>query len=517
MVASTSRNPSRDFSLKKKASWHNEISKSLHPVTSKLESHPVHRAESTKTCTASMQNRAAGKTIHVNSARTTSLHAKVSHSIQTAAASCPVTKTCSHLHKPVGRPQNSSALTKPATIQHGTGNTAKTSLNNHTTRTINKQSAKEQVAKSSHGTVPPRLQNTTNLWHKQKADAVSSSMKTPSGKRTNSLHKASVMNAAGSSTSVHLSNMQGSDEMSNRYTTPKTAAEDRKRRLEEWLLTKGKTYKRPPMTMPPKKPDKSKTPGIQSSFLWAEIEEEEELLLLSQRINATLSECLELINKGAPSQDIHSALGKIPHAKKFAKFWVCKARLNEREGIFDVIDLYEQGVKSGAQPMNELRDAIFDIMKSTSKKSKVTFGPLPSKERVPVNEALEHSRCPISTSVKKRRDEGTPCGRLTTSEQGSAIKFQVSRVSSIKKETGCQEWKRLTPVRRSVRISEAMPRYPEVLKEHDTVVASLGELLDMADTDAVLYTRNEALPDEADEDLLDMINQDRSELKEEPV
>lgn len=83
--------------------------------------------------------------------------------------------------------------------------------------------------------------------------------------------------------------------------------------------------------------------------------------------------------------------------------------------------------------------------------------------------------------------------------------------SKKKKDGGSQEWKCLTPVRRSQRIHQSAVQYPEVVQEHDTVVSSLDELLDMADTEAYLYVRNEALPTEADHTILSMVKQDNSE------
>lgn len=57
-----------------------------------------------------------------------------------------------------------------------------------------------------------------------------------------------------------------------------------------------------------------------------------------------------------------------------------------------------------------------------------------------------------------------------------------------------RDLKLVTPVRRSVRIERAVSHYPELLREHDLVVASLDELLEMEDTECLVFRRNEALP-----------------------
>lgn len=54
--------------------------------------------------------------------------------------------------------------------------------------------------------------------------------------------------------------------------------------------------------------------------------------------------------------------------------------------------------------------------------------------------------------------------------------------------------KLITPVRRSARIERAAARYPEVLQEHDIVVASLDELLEVEETECFIFRKNDALP-----------------------
>ncbi|KAM5170701.1 cytoskeleton-associated protein 2-like [Mantella aurantiaca] len=300
--------------------------------------------------------------------------------------------------------------------------------------------------------------------------------------------------------------------------TPKMTVEDRRKKLQEWLSSKGKTYKRPPMPLPPKRPPTAKKKQNLNLSVWEGIEAEEELLLLSKKISQTLGECLELIDKGVSSEDIHAALDNIPEGKKFAKYWVCKAKLLEREGVTDVVELYKQGVQSGAAPIDELREVVFDIMKNTSKKSKVvTFGPLPNEDREQHEEKDIH--CHATPVIKPVDDMEASCFDIDMCDHGSAVKFQVAFLSSKKKKDGSsQEWKCLTPVRRSLRIHQSVCQYPEVVQEHDTVVGSLDELLDMADTETYLYVRNDALPEEADHTILSMVKHDSSEgQSEKPV
>lgn len=48
------------------------------------------------------------------------------------------------------------------------------------------------------------------------------------------------------------------------------------------------------------------------------------------------------------SDEILDVMSSIPEAEKFAKFWICKAKLLASKGPFDVIGLYEEAIKSGA-------------------------------------------------------------------------------------------------------------------------------------------------------------------------
>ncbi|XP_078522954.1 uncharacterized protein LOC144791968 isoform X2 [Lissotriton helveticus] len=276
-----------------------------------------------------------------------------------------------------------------------------------------------------------------------------------------------------------------------------SAKEIRRSKLQEWMNSKGKSYKRPAMTLPPKKPAKAKA---RLSF-WAGIEEEDDLNSLAMKINMTLSDCLRLIDEGLPSETVQTALSKIPQAEKFAKYWMCKARLSERSGTFDVIGLYEQAVRSGAVPIEELRETIFDIMKNTNKKAKVTFDLVPEEGLTAVTE-LDSCESPALAQNDETVDQLVRSPNILTrqwaGEQGSALKFQIAPLPSrVKEPTVAAAWKVLTPVRRSLRIERSVSRYPETLMEHDTVVASLNDLLD-ADESCFVYRKNEALPKEVD-------------------
>ncbi|XP_078539974.1 cytoskeleton-associated protein 2-like [Lissotriton helveticus] len=243
-----------------------------------------------------------------------------------------------------------------------------------------------------------------------------------------------------------------------------SAKEIRRSKLQEWMNSKGKSYKRPAMTLPPKKPAKAKA---RLSF-WAGIEEEDDLNSLVMKINMTLSDCLRLIDEGLPSETFQTTLTKITQAEKFAKYWMCKARLLERSGTFDVIGLYEQAVRSGAVPIEELRETIFDIMKNTNKKAKaVTFDLVPEEGLTAVTE-LDSCESAALSQNGETIDQLVRSPNILTRQwagaQGSALKFQIAPLPSrVKEPTVAAAWKMLNPVRRSLRIERSVSRYAQTL------------------------------------------------------
>ncbi|XP_009702013.1 PREDICTED: cytoskeleton-associated protein 2-like, partial [Cariama cristata] len=265
---------------------------------------------------------------------------------------------------------------------------------------------------------------------------------------------------------------------------PKTpSAADRKKQLEEWLASKGKTYKRPPMMLLQKKP---------VNLSWRNVKEKEKQekpeQLCLEKINNILTECLKLVEEGVQAEELSAVLSQVPQAEKFAKFWICKAKLLARSGPFDVTGLYKAAVCAGAAPLQELREVVLDILKAADQVSEGEKAeqPVPWEPTTP---------CPS----EKQHVEATPCltGRSLTSLPIS-VKLQVTSASRRKELLEGQELKFLTPVRRSLRIERAGSRYPEMLKDHDPVVSSLSEILDAEEETQFFFRKNKALPEVAE-------------------
>ncbi|NXV22861.1 CKP2L protein, partial [Cepphus grylle] len=270
-----------------------------------------------------------------------------------------------------------------------------------------------------------------------------------------------------------------------------------RKQLEEWLASKGKIYKRPPMMLLQKKAVKLSWRNVKEK----EKQEKPEQLCL-KKINNILTECLKLVEEGVQAEDISAVLSQVPQAEKFAKFWICKAKLLARIGPFDVTGLYKAAVCAGAAPLQELREVVLDILKAagqTSEGNMCIWGLAGGLEHGQAGgeKAEQPIPCKPTTPCPNERQHvaATPSlmGRSLTSLPVS-VKLQVTSASRGKELLEGQELKFLTPVRRSLRIERAGCHYPEMLKDHDPVVSSLSEILDAEEETRFFFRKNKALP-----------------------
>ncbi|KAH0621919.1 hypothetical protein JD844_023667, partial [Phrynosoma platyrhinos] len=241
--------------------------------------------------------------------------------------------------------------------------------------------------------------------------------------------------------SEHRSTLSASKSFDNRNSLLARSSDVRRSQLAEWQSWKG--VKKPPAPISANTQPEIETIGQTAKepakSFWAAIAEEDEQGLFSDGVNNTLAECLSLIEKGYPGEAVHSTLEKlilqVPDAKKLAKYWVCQMRLEQFRSTEKVLGIYESAILAGAQPKNELRHALADVMKAT-------------------------------TSLRK------------SEANDSAVK----------------DLKFLTPVRRSRRINEKRSKLPKELKEHNLCVSSLEELGELGDDGiGFIYRQNSAL------------------------
>ncbi|XP_007521631.1 cytoskeleton-associated protein 2 [Erinaceus europaeus] len=313
---------------------------------------------------------------------------------------------------------------------------------------------------------------------------------------------------------------------------PKETAEERKARLSEWRASKGRTLKKPPSSVVTH-PEPAKQNEKPIGSFWTTMAEEDEQRLFTEKVNKTFSECLGLISEGCPREEILAILNdlikEIPDAKKLVKYWICLARIEPiTSPIENIFTIYEKAILTGAQPIEEMRYAIVDILAMKSQEKTKSGGNIEetciTKEQVQeVNNEdtgvnLDSGKPEVKNEVHKNvafQDYEKAQDRDTTKDPGSdvktpntstscLIKYNVSttpHLQSVKKkmhidETNStfKELKFLTPVRRSRRLQKNSSKLPDMLKDHYPCVSSLEELTELGnETDAFICRPNAAL------------------------
>ncbi|XP_015284535.1 PREDICTED: cytoskeleton-associated protein 2 [Gekko japonicus] len=339
----------------------------------------------------------------------------------------------------------------------------------------------------------------------------------------------------------------------NRKSALLQSAEMRRSQLAAWQASKGKVLKKPPAPLPTDarpaiEEEEDQTEKEPPESFWAAIAEEDEQQLFSDTVNKTLTECLSLIGKGYSSDKIHSTLEElirsVPDAKKLAKYWVCRMRLEQLGTLEKVMAVYEEAILAGAQPKDELRSTLTDVLKDIKNlpksdgecrkkevdeenvevqpKSEVKPSdgetPLKAEARLKPEEesVLDDEQHRIKESdqkpavYKKEQNETQKDGILEfkTPENDNPgsylIKYNISTTPSLESmkkklmrensESAVKDLKLLTPVRRSRRLQGKECKLPNMLKDHNPCVSSLEQLGELGEEPiAFVYRPNNAL------------------------
>ncbi|KAF1389551.1 hypothetical protein PFLUV_G00074570 [Perca fluviatilis] len=286
------------------------------------------------------------------------------------------------------------------------------------------------------------------------------------------------------------------------------AQEERMRKLQEWREAKGISYKRPPM---PVKPQVRRTVAVPLPF-WGTMKEEDDAHSLICAVDRSLADCIKLVEEGCAPDQVKEVLSRLPAvSQKFAKYWICQARLMEQEGNLDVLPMFEEAVGVVLEPVDELRTVVFEILK---KKEEIQENEK-EEDQIPTSEGT-------SESINNPMMTPKPVRALICGEKGdsSVVKYKItatpggppSQQTEPVRVNG-QEVRFFTPVRRSVRIERSSLRYPASLQDHDLCVASYDDLISEEDdqrteeqkheetslsannTPMYVYRQNEALQD----------------------
>uniref|UniRef100_UPI003AAE49D0 cytoskeleton-associated protein 2-like n=1 Tax=Centroberyx gerrardi TaxID=166262 RepID=UPI003AAE49D0 len=256
------------------------------------------------------------------------------------------------------------------------------------------------------------------------------------------------------------------------------AQEERMRKLQEWREARGISYKRPPM---PVKPRVRRTVALPQPY-WATMKEEDEAHSLICAVDRSLADCIKLLREGCPPDQVKEVLSRLPMvAQKFAKYWICQARLMEQQGNLDVLPMFEEAVRVVLEPVDELRTVVFEILK---KKDEIQ-GPISAEVEEEEDQMPEPGddapECTDDPTVTPKPVRVFICGEKGDS---SVVKYKITATpggpQSQQRQparVNGQEVRFFTPVRRSVRIERDSLRYPAALQDHDLCVASYNDLI----------------------------------------
>uniref|UniRef100_A0A674MWN0 Cytoskeleton associated protein 2-like n=1 Tax=Takifugu rubripes TaxID=31033 RepID=A0A674MWN0_TAKRU len=236
-----------------------------------------------------------------------------------------------------------------------------------------------------------------------------------------------------------------------------------RKKLQEWREAKGISYKRPPL---PVKPQAKRTVTKSQPFC-ATMKGEDEAHSLICAVDRSLADCVKLLGEGCPPEQVKAVLSRLPAvSRKFAKYWICQARLMEREGNLEVLPLFEEAVSIVLEVTDEAQGerhpCRFKHVRVFNSVFQISF----------VNHLL-------GFLVPDPMRENLACYLRTTVSlvSGSCPHTQPKEPARV----NGQEVRFFTPVRRSVRIEKASLRYPASLQDHDLCVASYGELISKED------------------------------------
>ncbi|XP_052453004.1 cytoskeleton-associated protein 2-like [Carassius gibelio] len=253
---------------------------------------------------------------------------------------------------------------------------------------------------------------------------------------------------------------------------PTAAQEERLRKLQEWRESRGITYKRPPM---PVHLVRRKTVSAIPQPYWTSMENEDEVHDIVFAVDRSLDDCIKLLQQGFPVEQVRDVLSRVPMAQKFAKYWICQARLMEREGNLEVLPMFQEAIRVVREPVDELRSVVFEILK---KRQIQGLSPMPKESdavETRVHDELEDIMCtpkPVGAVICGRRGDSSVVKYKITATPGGKRSQQGAEPGQV----DGHEIRFFTPVRRSVRIEKTALRYLTALQEHDPCVTSLCDL-----------------------------------------
>lgn len=176
--------------------------------------------------------------------------------------------------------------------------------------------------------------------------------------------------------------------------------------------------------MPPTQKQPPTNPFSHWRSFWTAIEEEDDINSLVTSMESALTDCLRLEQEACPAEEVSAVLDRLPLAERFAKFWICKAWLMERQGNREMMPLFKEAVE-------EFQTVLSEILKR-KKKQEEEEESKPAVRFHPVLEEVE----PLSREEGSEVREGVPADPMTpkvvsarfrTEKDGSSVvKYRIT-------------------------------------------------------------------------------------------
>ncbi|XP_052018143.1 cytoskeleton-associated protein 2 isoform X3 [Apodemus sylvaticus] len=248
---------------------------------------------------------------------------------------------------------------------------------------------------------------------------------------------------------------------------PKDATAQRKAQMTEWKTGKGKVLKRPPHSVVTQAEPKGQNENPVGSF-WTTMAEEDEQRLFTEKVNQTISECLNLINK--PIEEMRHIIIDILTTKN-------QEKVNSGENI---------------EEAHTTKEHIQEVNVEANPGSGKPKGESEHHEKVEVCEDNQDNKTEDPTNGLTTPDSKTEAGCIIRYNVSSTPLLQSMKKMQHGKNSTFKELKFLTPVRRSRRIQDKTLQLPAMLKDHDPSVSSLEQLSELGG-DAFVCRPNAAL------------------------
>uniref|UniRef100_A0A8C1BLA9 Si:ch211-266i6.3 n=1 Tax=Cyprinus carpio carpio TaxID=630221 RepID=A0A8C1BLA9_CYPCA len=293
----------------------------------------------------------------------------------------------------------------------------------------------------------------------------------------------------------------------SQYKLQTETAEERRTKLAEWLASKGKALKRPPIsekstTFSPVKPTAALKPDNQTN----DTEVPDNKTVCSRRSSTIMNSTLDFLDNSDMDLPVDPEIRmeslvlnlcdkleamETPSSCEDEKRMEVHMEEQETDKVFEILEEEKLGDEEDTESdiTEDTKKAVIknedDVQEPKEKK------PFASEDDDSDEEMKSTTPEMAGSSIVKYNVKTTPYLQSVK----KIIECEMAPGSGSRRKSTIKDLKFLTPVRRSTRIQRKSSRLPGMLNDHDTCVSSLAELVQSEDADAnaYIYRKNPAL------------------------